>query len=197
MISLISGSISDIDSNSVTILQSGVGYSCFTPQANQYSKGQKITFYTHMHWNQDQGPSLFGFQTKLEKQTFILIISCSGIGPKRGLSILDQITPNSFLQSIVENDTKALSNLNGIGTKKAEQLCLSLQSKAKKLVDKNPSLQNGSLGIWKDIEDTLSTLNYSPQEIKRVASELKKETSSQQPAFDLILRKALTLLAQR
>jgi holliday junction DNA helicase RuvA len=196
MISLISGSIINIESNAVTIVQSGIGYQCYTPQTNQYKKDQQITFHTQMHWNQDQGPTLFGFQTQLEKQTFMLIISCSGIGPKRGLSILEQVTPNSFLQSVIENDTKALSNLNGIGIKKAEQLCLSLQSKAKTLVDKHPSLQNGSLGIWKDVEETLSTLNYSPQEIKQVSSLLKKETGPQ-PAFDLILRKALTMLAQR
>ena len=196
MISLISGSIIDIESNAITVMQSGIGYQCYTPQANQYKIDQKVIFYTHMHWNQDQGPTFFGFQTQLEKQTFMLIISCSGIGPKKGLSILEQVTPNSFLQSIVENDTKSLSGLNGIGVKKADQLCLSLQSKAKTIVEKHPSLQNGSLGIWKDIEETLSTLNYSPQEIKHVSAQLKKETSPQL-TFDLILRKALTLLAQR
>lgn len=196
MISLISGSIADIQKNAIIILQSGIGYQCFTTETTQYQKDQSITFYTYMHWNQDQGPSLFGFQTQLEKETFMLIISCSGIGPKMGMSILEQMSPNTFLQAIIENDVSALNNLNGIGTKKAEQLCLSLQSKAKKTVAAYPALQSGSLGIWKDIEETLSSLNYSPQEIKQVSSQLKKDSIAQS-SFDLVLRKALTLLAQK
>lgn len=70
-----------------------------------------------MHWNQDQGPTLFGFQSQIEKQTFMMIISCSGIGPKMALSILEQTSAGSFLEMIVENDVKALSNLKGIGAK--------------------------------------------------------------------------------
>lgn len=196
MISIISGSITHIEQNAITILQGGIGFLCFTIQANQYQTEQTVTFYTHMHWNQDQGPTLYGFQSQLEKQTFMLIISCSGIGPKMGLSILEQVTPSNFLQSIIENDIKSLNNLNGIGTKKAEQLCLSLQSKAKKLIEKHPALQTGSLGVWKDIEETLSSLNYSHQEIKQVSTELKKETNGKL-SFDHVLRKALTLLAQK
>lgn len=196
MISLISGSIIDVQSNLVVVAQAGIGFQCFTTQASQYQKDQKVTFFTYMHWNQDQGPSLFGFQSQLEKQTFMLIISCSGIGPKVALSILEQIDPSGFLQAVIENDVKSLNNLKGIGTKKAEQLCLSLQSKAKKLVDKHPSIQNGSLGMWKDIEETLSSLNYSPAEVKQVSSQLKKDGAAQL-SFDHILRKALTLLAQK
>lgn len=196
MISLISGSIIDIQSNTVVISQAGIGFQCFTTQASQYQQDQKITFHTYMHWNQDQGPSLFGFQSQLEKQTFMLIISCSGIGPKVALSILEQIDSSGFLQSIIENDVKSLNNLKGIGAKKAEQMCLSLQSKAKKLVDLHPSIQSGSLGMWKDIEETLISLSYSPNEIKQVSSQLKKEGAGQL-SFDRILRKALTLLAQK
>ena len=196
MISIISGSIADIQTNAITISQAGIGFQCFTTQTSQYQQNQQITFYTYMHWNQDQGPSLFGFQTKLEKETFMLIISCSGIGPKMGISILEQMDPSMFLQAIIENDVKTLNNLNGIGTKKAEQLCLSLQSKAKILVGKHPTLHTGSLGIWKDVEETLSSLNYAPHEIKQVSSQLKKDGVAQS-SFDHILRKALTLLAQK
>jgi Holliday junction DNA helicase RuvA len=196
MISLISGSIIDIQSNMIVIAQAGIGFECFTTQTDQYQLEQAVTFFTHMHWNQDQGPTLFGFQSQIEKQTFMMIISCSGIGPKMALSILEQTSAGSFLEMIVENDVKALSNLKGIGAKKAEQLCLSLQTKVKKLADKNPAIQTGSLGLWRDVEETLTSLNYSSNEIKQVISHIKQENSSPL-SFDHILRKALTLLAQK
>lgn len=79
---------------------------------------------------------------------------------------------------------------------KAEQLCLSLQTKVKKLADKNPTIQTGSLGLWRDVEETLTSLNYSSNEIKQVTSHIKQESSSPL-SFDHILRKALTLLAQK
>ena len=61
MISLVSGSVQDIQDNSITILQSGIGFQCFTTQTDQYHRDQSITLYTYMHWNQEQGPALFGF----------------------------------------------------------------------------------------------------------------------------------------
>ena len=196
MISLISGSIQDVQDNSIVVVQSGIGFHCFTTQAGQYQRDQSVTLHTYMHWNQEQGPSLFGFQSQLEKETFIMIIGCSGIGPKIALSILAQVSPSTFLQAIIENDIKTLNGFNGIGTKKAELLCLSLGSKAKTIIDKHPSLHQGSLGIWKDIEETLSSLNYSPHEVKQVSSLLKKEDGAKL-TFDHLLRKALTLLAQK
>ena len=69
------------------------------------SNTESANHFLYLHaLNQDQGPSLFGFQTKLEKETFMLIISCSGIGPKMGISILEQMDPSMFLQAIIEND---------------------------------------------------------------------------------------------
>ena len=89
---------------------------------------------TYMHWNQDNGPTLYGFNSILEKTVFLLIISCSGIGPKIGLAVLHHLEPATFVQAIIEENIKVLSSISGIGAKKAEQICVALKHKVAKLL---------------------------------------------------------------
>jgi len=53
------------------------------------------------------------------------------------LSILEQMSPASLLETIIQEDVKALSSLHGIGAKKAEQLILQLKNVEPKILSKN------------------------------------------------------------
>ena len=132
-----------------------------------------------------------------EKTTFLLIISCSGIGPKIGLAILNQLDPAIFLQAILEENIKTLSSISGIGAKKAEQICVALKHKVAKLLKDQPSLtaSSASLGVWKDLMDTLSSLSYSPTEIKAAMNFLKESNLDSTTPLSQLLRKALAFLA--
>lgn len=198
MIASITGTISYISENKLHVQQDSLGFEIFCPQAKTLSLQETITLHTYLHWNQEQGPSLFGFLKTLDKEVFLLIISCSGIGPKMGLSILEQIEASQFLQLIIEENTGQLSKLKSIGVKKAEQLCLALRNKAPKLVKTHPQLaQKPSIGMWTDLNETLTSLNYSSTEIKQASSMLKDQTDLSNATFDLLLRKALQILAKK
>ena len=64
--------------------------------------------HTYLHWNQEQGPSIFGFASDIEREVFLLIISCSGIGPKIGLAVLAQIGSQSFIRAVQQEDIAGL-----------------------------------------------------------------------------------------
>lgn len=198
MIYSITGTIIGLKENKVIVQHSDLCFELFCPQAQSLHQGQKITLYTYMHWNQEQGPSLFGFQTLLDKDTFLMIIDCSGIGPKIALTILEAMDAQSFLQIITQEDSKALSTIKGLGTKKAEQLILHLKGKVSKIIVHHPTTENNKvIAAWSDLQQTLNSLNYNSTEIKQVTHSLKQEFQNKEVAFDLLLRKALGLLAKK
>ena len=199
MIATISGIITHISEQQLVVEQAGIGFELHVATAGTFNLQQQVTLQTYLHWNQENGPTLYGFNSALEKTTFLLIISCSGIGPKIGLAILNQLDPAIFLQAILEENIKTLSSISGIGAKKAEQICVALKHKVAKLLKDQPSLtaSSASLGVWKDLMDTLSSLSYSPTEIKAAMNFLKESNLDSATPLSQLLRKALAFLAVR
>ncbi len=134
MLTYITGTVKDIKEKSLVLEVGNFGLSLQVPQAQKIAKDTQATLHTYLHWNQENGPSLFGFQTLLERQVFLLIIECPKIGPSIALSVLSQLTAGQFLECITSQDDKQLSKVNGIGAKKAEQLIVQLKHKVQKLI---------------------------------------------------------------
>lgn len=197
MIYTLSGLVKHTSNQLVIIDVAGVGFGINVPSEHKYTKNSSVTLFTYMHFNPEQGPQLFGFETELEKTAFSYIISCSGIGPKIGLAVLNQLSAEQFLQAITIADYKALSSISGIGAKKAESMVLQLKDKISKLQfipTTNASLSN--IAAIKQVSQALDSLNYSRPEIT-MALEQIKEQGLQSATFDEMLRKALSVLAKR
>ncbi|MCL5875570.1 MAG: helix-hairpin-helix domain-containing protein, partial [Candidatus Dependentiae bacterium] len=144
------------------------------------------------------GPSLYGFSDPLERTAFLLIISCSGIGPKLALALLRQLTPAAFFSAIMLSDSKVLSSVSGVGTKKAEALILNLKDKVNKMN------QDGSLGNLKahaghihDVAQALGSLEYSRSEIAAVLDQLPQQIAIETASFQDLMRKALSLASKQ
>lgn len=199
MIATLCGTIKSINESTIILEQSGIGFEIFVATPFSFSLNQEITLQTYLHWHQEHGPTLYGFNSALEKTVFLLITSCSGIGPKIGLAILHQLEPTIFLQAIVEENLETLSSISGIGTKKAEQICVSLKHKVIKMLKHEPSLTATAtpLTTWKDLTDTLHSLGYSNAEIKSVTTFLKETHVDAQTPFSTILRKSLAFLTKK
>ncbi len=199
MIATISGIITFIHDQHIVIEQSGIGFETFVATAHAYNLQQQVTLQTYLHWNQENGPTLYGFNNQMEKTVFLLIISCSGIGPKIGLAVLHHLDPATFLQAIVEENIKVLSSISGIGAKKAEQISVALKHKVAKLLKDQPDLtsSNASLSNWKDLTDTLTSLGYSSSEIKSATNFLKESNLDATTPLSTILRKTLAFLANK
>jgi holliday junction DNA helicase RuvA len=199
MIATISGMITLLDQQHIVIEQSGIGFEVFVATPTAYTLQQQATLQIYMHWNQENGPTLYGFSNQIEKTVFLLIISCSGIGPKIGLAVLHHLDPATFLQAILEENIKVLSSISGIGAKKAEQICVALKHKVAKLLKDQPDLTSSSttLSNWKDLTDTLTSLGYSSSEIKAATNFLKESNVDATTPLSTILRKTLAFLATK
>jgi len=199
MIDYLIGTVHSISAKSATILANNIGFLCFVPQPQKLVAGKKIELCTYMHWNQDKGPSLYGFENELDRTTFLLIIDCPKIGPSLALTILSQMPSTQFLEVITSQNDKALSAMKGIGQKKAEQLIAFLKHKVSKLLSSGAIKSDGQQDFvqWQNVNDVLVSLNYSRQEISGAMSYLTKTYYDQNYALDQLIRAALSYLSQQ
>lgn len=131
MISYIRGELVSIEEEKVIIDVNGVGFGIYMPgQAmNQLPAiGEKVKLHTYMNVRED-AMQLFGFLTRDDLKVFKLVIGVSGIGPKGGLSILSQLSPDELRFAVMAHDVKAISAAQGIGKKTAEKLIIELKDK--------------------------------------------------------------------
>ena len=130
----LTGKIVYSDITSVAIECSGIAFSV-TASVNTLKKlgnvGDTATVYTYLAVRED-GVELFGFYDKTEMDCFKMLITVNGVGPKMGLAILSELTPDKVALSIAAGDHKALTKANGVGPKLAQRICMELKDKVGK-----------------------------------------------------------------
>jgi len=200
MIYSITGSISQIAEGQLIIAVSGIGFGVQVANSSSFIMGQTVTLELYMHWNAENGPSLFGFSSALEKKGFLLITSISGIGPKIGLAILGQLGPREFIKAVSMGNESALSAVSGIGPKKAEQIVFALKNKVAQLLQDGDIMgahADDGLEHWNNLTQVLKSLNYSRSEITNTLKYLSDQGLSAAIPFDQLMRQALSFLAKR
>lgn len=198
MIAHLKGLITDKSSQQVIVDIAGVGYLVAVGDDRVYKKGQEVFFHIYTHWNEDTGPTLYGFDTMLSKKVFAQVLTCSGCGPKIGLALLSSLSAIQFLHIIATSDVRALSQVHGIGPKKAELLIMQLKDKVAKIApdDLHPA-QHAGLTKIKQISAALAALHYKPTEIARAIEVINSNSRLDTVAFDELLKQALSVLAKR
>ncbi len=201
MIAYVAGTIHEarIQNDSVlavTIVAQSIGFSIQIPSRVPVKIGGLLTLEVYTHYTQEHGTLLFGFQTTDEKALFSLILSCSGIGPKLALGLVNAFTPSTFKGAIMSNNIKLLSSVDGVGAKKAESIIMQLKDKVSKMAVAH-EVENPELLRFKQLHDAFGGLGYSRLEINDVLEHLKGEDFLFKAQFPDLLRKGLAFLSSR
>lgn len=200
MINFMRGAIRDYSSQGITVEVNGLGWLVQAPQKHVFEVGKEVELYIYMHWNQENGPQLFGFRTMVERQVFMLVLACSGLGPKIGCALLTHLSPYTIVSSLAYGDTKTLSSVSGIGQKKAEAMVLQLREKAEKMLKEenfgSEQRENQSNHLV-NASQALGALGYSRIEVVQALEYVKKQSeASSDQSFDYIMRRALGYLSK-
>lgn len=177
MIYCLTGELIDLNALALTAVIDccGVGYkvavtgNTLTKLNQPTAAKDKTRLYTFMAVRED-AVELYGFYTTEELDTFRMLISVSGVGPKAAVAILSIMTPAALSAAIQAEDAKALSRAQGVGAKTAARIVLELKDKfAKKLFADAPSAPAAPAaagsGHLSDARDALLVLGYSRNEI--------------------------------
>lgn len=194
MLEHITGRIIYIQKNELTVSIGNIGMSVSVPNSQQYVIESQVTLYTYLHWHQEQGPSIFGFDTIIEKKFFLTLLNCSGIGPKIALAAIGTLGIQPLVNAIATQNIQLIAQVPGIGLKKAESLSVMLKDKARDFLEVH-KLTNTSSNNWLEVHQALVSLGYSTQEINYAISALPKN-QSQDLSFDQQLRQALQALSR-
>jgi Holliday junction DNA helicase RuvA len=202
MITAINATVTHIEENLLTCAVDSFFFSLIAPNTHNFKIHEKYKIFTYLHWNSENGFSLYGFYTESEKILFLALISCSGIGPKLAITIIGNISISSFVSIIERGDLEQLTTIPGIGQKKGEYILVSLKHTLKNIKEhlKSDIDENIAVSYHADVEKTLSALQYSKAEIQRALRCVNQERKTNIPekdSFDLFLRQALKHLSQK
>lgn len=131
MIYSLNGKLLYSDNVSAVLECGGVGYRCLCTNktlAQLPQNGNNAFLYTYMSVREDN-VELFGFYDTKELEFFKMLISVNGIGPKIGIAVLSDFSPDQVAVAIANGDAKTISKANGVGIKKAQRIVLELKDK--------------------------------------------------------------------
>lgn len=199
MVDYFIGTVKETHEQEIILDIGAMGITLQVPQVQSFARESSIKVYSYLHWNTENGPSMFGFASAMDRSIFKIIISCSGIGPKIALAILADLGAQNFIHAISTGDDQALSKVNGIGKKKAEQIIVQLKHKVANLIEAGTVDVSDMKDVahFNDVSLALQSLNYSRIEIGRAMEYVKKHAKEGNVTFDVLLRQALAYLAKQ
>ncbi len=202
----ISGQLTHLEGGFAVIDAGGIGYRLTIsgttydamPLHHTVDTPPTVRLYTYMAVREDD-VELFGFATVTELDTFKLLISVSGIGPKAALSILTLLTPEKFALAVCTEDKKTIARANGIGPKTAARVILELKDKLMKeaagsdFAEASPALTDApqKRGKISEATDALVVLGYSRAEALNVIKDIDTDTLELEEIIRLALKKLM------
>ena len=140
----------------------------------QIKLGSEVMLYTYLNVRED-AMELFGFATKTELETFKTLIFVSGVGPKAGLSILSELSPEQVAMAIATDDIKTITRAQGVGKKLAQRVILELKDKLAKSLGTADGIPVASAAAAATVSgnvpkaiEALGVLGYTPADVSPV-----------------------------
>ena len=178
MIEFISGNLAEKNPNTVIIDANGIGYKVFI-SLNTYNDlpdiNNKIKIMTYFNVT-EKNQELFGFNSKIEKEMFEMLISVSGIGPKIAINLLSFVKPNDFKQRIISAEVESLTSLPGIGAKTAKRIIIELKDKLTSSKNNELPIENNS-DVDSDAYSALINLGFKSNEVRNTLSKINQNTN--------------------
>ena len=196
----LTGKIIYTDASTIAVECSGVAFRC-TTSINTLQKtggvGNTVTLYTYLHIRED-AMELFGFYDNEELESFKLLISVSGVGPKAAIAILSVLSPSALAVCVTSGDVKTITKAQGVGAKIAQRIVLELKDKLSKNVPSQiavtefSAIGTSSTNANKsEAVSALAALGYTQSDANSVISKLDDSLSVQE-----LIKQGLKLLSR-
>ena len=164
----------------------GVGYKLWiAPSTLSSPVGEECTIYTSFVVRENS-QSLYGFVDAASRNLFETLINISGIGPKTGLCILSQFSPDHFRDAVVTENIAQISSVPGLGKRTAEKIILELKDKLLKMPTLSKSTSSQPAGLHLDAIGALVNLGFSEKAAAKAIEKVSKKSSKKMELSEMI-----------
>jgi holliday junction DNA helicase RuvA len=127
VIAHVDGTVSGVAPDGAVIDVGGVGLlvQCTPGTLARLRTGERAKVATSLVVRED-ALTLYGFASEDERNTFELVQTASGVGPRLALAMLAVFTPDALRRAVAAEDLAALTTVPGIGRKGAQRIVLEL-----------------------------------------------------------------------
>ena len=197
MIAFVSGKVAAVTLSSAVLEVGGVGLElmCTPGTLATLRTGQAATLPTSMVVREDS-LTLFGFVDDDEKQTFELLQTASGVGPKLAQAMLAVMSPDDLRVAIAGDDPKTLTKVPGIGQKGAQRIILELRDRIGAPTGGRSAAAPAVVAPWRDqVHQGLVGLGWSARDAEKAVDTVAPEAGDV-PDVAALLRAALRTLSK-
>lgn len=176
MISVLNGRVIETLPDGLVVGLGGIGLQVSVPAATRerLHPGDEIFLYTYLIVRQD-ALTLYGFESREEREIFSLLLGVDGIGPKSALAVLSTLSPDAIRRAVFHEQPEVFSRAPGVGRKTAQKILLHLQDKI--------SAAGGGLvpaagysDLDAEVVAALTGLGYSVVEAQAALQSIPKDT---------------------
>jgi Holliday junction DNA helicase RuvA len=176
MIAYVEGEVIAMVDAGVVVRVGGVGLQVGIPTQlrSGLHEGETLRLHTHLVVREDL-LALYGFETGLERDFFILLLGVNGIGPRTALSILSILSVDAIKRAVLSEQPEIFSRVPGVGKRNAQKILLHLQGKIK-------GEGIAAAGVSENDEailDALTALGYSVVEAQAAIQAIPKNAPAQ------------------
>lgn len=198
MIASVTGTARHVGLDRVVVEVGGVGMLVHTPPsvAAGARTGAELTLATTLVVREDS-MTLYGFAEDGHRDTFELLQTVSGVGPRVALAIVSVLTPEQLAAAIADEDVRTLTKVPGIGKKGAERLVLELRDKIGAVPGAGGSVPSATPAVqpWRgQVVEALVGLGYSASQAESAVERAAKSLGDD-PDVSAALRASLRELA--
>ncbi|MEU0528312.1 Holliday junction branch migration protein RuvA [Streptomyces niveus] len=203
MIAFVSGPVAALAPTTAVIEVGGVGMlvQCTPATLAGLRIGEETRIATSLVVREDS-LTLYGFADDDERQTFELLQTASGVGPRLAQAMLAVHAPDTLRVAVATGDEKTLTAVPGIGKKGAQKLLLELKDRLGEPVGTHIGRQGvaAAPASWSDqLHSALIGLGYATREADEAVALVAPQAEAaiaagEAPAVPRLLRAALQSL---
>ncbi|WP_217239638.1 Holliday junction branch migration protein RuvA [Streptomyces sp. AC555_RSS877] len=197
MIAYVSGPVAALAPDSAVVEVGGIGIAvqCTPNTLSGLRMGQQTKLATSLVVREDS-LTLYGFADDDERQTFELLQTASGVGPRLAQAMLAVHSPDALRRAVSTGDEKTLIAVPGIGKKGAQKLLLELKDRLGEPIGA-PAVGAAISTGWRDqLHAALIGLGYATREADEAVSAVapQAEAAGGTPQVGQLLKAALQSL---
>ncbi|NBE51481.1 Holliday junction branch migration protein RuvA [Streptomyces boluensis] len=199
MIAFVSGPVAALAPDTAVVEVGGIGMAvqCTPTTLSGLRVGQQAKLATSLVVREDS-LTLYGFADDDERQTFELLQTASGVGPRLAQAMLAVHSPDALRVAVATGDEKTLTAVPGIGKKGAQKLLLELKDRlGEPLGTGGPAIGRAVTAGWREqLHAALIGLGYATREADEAVAAVapQAEAAEGTPQVGQLLKAALQTL---